>query len=413
MNHLEKYDEAGNHERVARLRGRGVEVWGPERVYIAADVVLENIEPGAAIHQATVAGASTFIGKGTRIGLSGHALIRDCQIGRNVSLGAGTYEGATILDGTSIRGFAEIRPGTLLEEDVEAAHNVAFKNTVLTATMVTGSLINYCDVFMSGGRSRTLHSEVGSGVVHFNFDPRGDKYSSLVGDVRGVLLRSAPIFVGGQCGLVAPLHVDFGAVIAAGSVVRGDVGPERVKFEGAGKDEKEGFDREIYARLRRKFLTTARVVGNLRALAAWYRHVRLPFADSYQKPLYESAIEQTRIHVAERVRRVTAILAKLERSIEKSGATGDASLIACQDEHRLLLRRHNEVVACLESEPMTEPLPAKLVRQYENLRGAAPHLDAVRGLDDANVAAAAKWLKGIADDPASRMTAIFEGRISL
>ena len=39
-----------------------------------------------------------------------------------------------------------------------------------------------------------------------------------------MLLRSAPIFVGGQCGLVAPVHIDFGAVIAAGSVVRGDVG---------------------------------------------------------------------------------------------------------------------------------------------------------------------------------------------
>lgn len=407
MNSFEKYDEAGNRERVARLRERGVEVWGPDRVYIAADVVLENIEPGATIHQATIAGPSTVIGKGTSVGLSAHALIRDCQIGRNVSLGAGTYEGATILDGASVRGFAEIRPGTLLEEDVEAAHNVAFKNTVLTATMVTGSLINYCDIFMSGGSSRTVHGEVGSGVVHFNFDPRGDKYSSLVGDVRGVLLRSAPIFIGGQCGIVAPLHIDFGTVIAAGSVLRADVGPERVKFEGVGKEEKQGFDREIYSRLRRKFITTAQVVGNLRALGAWYGHVRLPFADGYQKPLYESAIEQTRIHIAERVRRIKAILGKLERSIEKSTATGNSSLITCQVEHRLLLQTRNEVLACLESEIQAEPPPGFVVRQYGKMRHSASHLDAVRGLDESSASAAARWLKLIADGSATRMAAIF------
>ena len=87
-------------------------------------------------------------------------------------------------------------------------------------------MINFCDALLTGGTSRSDHSEIGSGAVHFNFDPRGDKWGSLFGDVRGVLLKSAPIFLGGQCGLVAPLHVDFGAVTAAGSIVRRDVGPD-------------------------------------------------------------------------------------------------------------------------------------------------------------------------------------------
>ena len=251
------YDEDANRQRVAELQSRGVDVWGPERVYVDADVNLDNLEPGSSIQQATLRGPELRIGRGTRIGASGHALIENCQIGRKVELGAGSYQGATILDETRIRGFAEIRPGTLIEEQVEAAHSVAFKNTVLTATVVTGSLINYCDIFMSGGASRDDHSEVGSGVVHFNFDPRGDKWSSLVGDVRGALLRSRPIFVGGQCGLVGPLHVDFGAVLAAGSVVRRDVAADRVQWETAESGVIEGFDAEIYTGLRRKFLATA------------------------------------------------------------------------------------------------------------------------------------------------------------
>ena len=263
MSRNEPYDETGNRERVAKLRDAGVDVWGPERVYVSADVKLETIQAGVAIHNATLAGEDLRIGRGTRIGASGHALVSNCQIGRDVELGAGSYEGATILDGARVRGYAELRPGTLLEEQTDTAHNVAFKNTVLTANVVTGSVINYCDVFMSGGTSRTNHSEVGSGVVHFNFDPRGDKWSSLIGGVTGVLLRSAPIFVGGQCGLVAPVQVDFGAVLAAGSVIRGDVGPERVHFESAENGVIEDFDAEIYAGLKRKFLATAKIVGNL------------------------------------------------------------------------------------------------------------------------------------------------------
>ena len=365
------YDESANRQRVSKLQSRGVDVWGPERVYIDADVNLDNIEPGSSIHHATLRGPDLRIGRGTRIGATGHALIENCQIGRNVELGAGSYQGATILDEARIRGFAEVRPGTLIEEQVEAAHSVAFKNTVLAATVVTGSLINYCDIFMSGGTSRENHSEVGSGVIHFNFDPRGDKWSSLVGDARGVLLRSRPIFVGGQCGLVGPVHIDFGAVLAAGSDVRRDIAGERVQWEAAENRVIEGFDPEIYTGLRRKFLTTARLIGNLWALDAWYRAVRLPAAAAHEKPLYQAAREQLRLHVAERVKRLTKIIDKLERSIEKSSASGDTGLISCQAEHRLLIEKRRDLRDALTKAPDGLPRPRvvrKPIRKGTSLR---------------------------------------------
>ncbi len=402
------YDENANRQRVTELQSRGVDVWGPERVYIDADVNLDHIEPGASIQHATLRGPDLRIGRGTRIGASGHALIENCQIGRNVELGAGSYQGATILDEAHIRCFAELRPGTLIEEQVEAAHSVAFKNTVLTATVVTGSLINYCDIFMSGGTSRESHSEVGSGVVHFNFDPRGDKWSSLVGDARGVLLRSRPVFVGGQCGLVGPLHVDFGAVLAAGSVVRRDVAADRVQWETAESGVIEGFDAEIYPGLRRKFLTTARLVGNLWALDAWYRAVRLPSAAGHEKPLYETAREQLRLHVAERVKRLTKIIDKLELSIEKSSATGDAGLIGCQAEHRLLIEKRRELREALTTAPDDSPAPEQFARQYEKARASGSHLDAVRAVDDAAASQAGDWLSQLASEYVSRVEKLFE-----
>ena len=402
------YDESANRQRVSKLQSRGVDVWGPERVYIDADVNLDNIEPGSSIHHATLRGPDLRIGRGTRIGATGHALIENCQIGRNVELGAGSYQGATILDEARIRGFAEVRPGTLIEEQVEAAHSVAFKNTVLAATVVTGSLINYCDIFMSGGTSRENHSEVGSGVIHFNFDPRGDKWSSLVGDARGVLLRSRPIFVGGQCGLVGPVHIDFGAVLAAGSDVRRDIAGERVQWEAAENRVIEGFDPEIYTGLRRKFLTTARLIGNLWALDAWYRAVRLPAAAAHEKPLYQAAREQLRLHVAERVKRLTKIIDKLERSIEKSSASGDTGLISCQAEHRLLIEKRRDLRDALTKAPDDSLAPESFASQYEKARASGSHLDAVRAVDDAAANQATQWLGKLDEEYVSRIAKLFK-----
>ncbi|MBI1354248.1 MAG: UDP-N-acetylglucosamine pyrophosphorylase [Acidobacteria bacterium] len=395
---MQAYDEGGNQGRIAALTNRGVQVWGADRNYIAPDVPLDQIEPGAVLVQSMLTGAATRIGRGSRIGESGPARVHDCQIGRHCTVGAGTYDGATFLDKVSIRGYAEVRPGTLLEEQVEAAHSVAFKNTILTATCVTGSLLNYCDLFMSGGTSREDHSEVGSGVIHFNFDPRGDKWGSLMGDVRGVLLRSAPVFVGGQSGIVGPAHIDFGAVVAAGSIIRRDVPADCVHFDAAKAQTVKGFDREVYQGLRRKFLSTARLIGNLWALAAWYRAVRLPYADDYQKSLYEAAEEQPRRHIRERVKRLEKIIDKLDRSLAKSNAY--------ENEHRRLIERRRELREALLGS-VAGDVPDNFVREYAQAREKMSHVEAVRAVSEEAAGAAAQWLLGIAAGPVDSLGRIF------
>jgi len=397
------YDDAGNRQRIAQLSARGVDVWGPERVYIAADVPLENIAPGASLLNATVSGPETRIGSGSRIGLSGHARVENCQIGRHVELGAGSYQDATLLDSVRVRGFAEIREGTLLEEHVDAAHSVAFKNTILTATVVTGSLINFCDIFMSGGSSREDHSEVGSGAIHFNFDPRGDKWSSLIGDATGVLLRSDPIFVGGSSGLVGPVAVGFGAVVAAGSIVRHDVGANSVHIEAMRSQEVQPFDRERYTMLRRKFVHTARLVGNLRALDAWYEYVRLPSATEPETPLYMAARRQIKRHIDERARRLQEIINKLDRSLRKWESAVGEDGARCMSEHRLLIANQEAIAQVLLEPPPPPPPPELLIEAYQKGDATADHLSRVRALDDSAVAPCANWLRAISMLPPRRI----------
>jgi bifunctional UDP-N-acetylglucosamine pyrophosphorylase/glucosamine-1-phosphate N-acetyltransferase len=390
-----RYDEGCNPLRVAQLSHRGVDVWGADKVYIGEEVPLENFESGVVLYNATITGANTRIGAGSRIGASGPVRIDDCQIGRDCELGAGVYEGSTLLDGSKVRGFAELRPGTLLEEEAEAAHCCAFKNTILTAGVVAGSMINFCDALLTGGTSRSDHSEIGSGAVHFNFDPRGDKWGSLFGDVRGVLLKSSPIFLGGQCGLVAPLHVDFGAVTAAGSIVRRDVGPDCVKFETAQTSIVAGFDRELYPSLRRKCLSTADLIGTLWALDVWYEKVRLAYADERLKPLYESARKQATDHIKERVKRLEKIIAKLPRSLEKAAAS-QADLKDVRGEHRKLIENQKAIFEILRTAPEPAPAPERLLREYESARGTQSHVKAVQGLTPEATESAAEWLGGIA-----------------
>ncbi len=401
------YDEAANRGRIAKLRAKGVDVWGPERVYVGAGVNLGWIEPGAEIRQATLDGSSLRIGRGAKIGASGHALVEDCQIGRGAMLGAGSYQGATLLEGARVRGFAELRPGTLLEEEVDAAHSVAFKNTILTAGCVAGSLINFCDIFMSGGTSRADHSEIGSGAVHFNFDPRGDKWGSLIGDARGLLLRSAPVFVGGQCGIVGPVHIDFGTVTAAGSIVRKDVGADVVYFKNAGNAEIPGFDREVYAGLKRKFLTTAKLIGNLWAFDRWYETVRLPHAAEHEKPFYEAARAQAAVHRGERIKRLGKIVEKLPRSAAKLTAGGDSKLDACLPEHRLLMDRWPAMAELLSAKPDVPEPPEAFVDGYGEARAAGRNHAAATRSCAAGAAETAAWLQRIAEQAPQKTAAMF------
>ncbi len=394
-----RYDEAENCKRVSVLRSRGVEVWGPERVYIGPDVLLDNIQRGAILKSAVVTGKTTFLARNTVIGTSGTAVLHDCQLGEGVEVGAGGYKCATMLAKVKVRGFAELRQGTLLEEEAELGHNVGLKHTILTTAVIAGSCINFCDVLATGGTQRSDHSEIGSGTVHFNFDPRGDKFGSLLGDIRGVLLRSRRIFIGGNSGLVAPVHLDFGAVVGAGSTVRGNVGPGQLHQDFRGTVQSRAFDPCIYFDVSRKFMNTAKLVGNLQGLASWYRWVRIPFADGSERLLYDSALKQIELHVKHRLTELSKVVVKLERLISR-------------EQMNPFYAQHCRIV---RAAPMEQWLgmvddgqpPKKLLSEYERLREFHGHCESVHLLSEATCEETKPWLTRIPENMVRRMSQLF------
>lgn len=327
-------------QRVQELLVRGVRMPLPGTVQVDESVVPARIAADATIHPGCrVAGALTSIGPGSVIGAEGPATIEDCQLGAGVELRGGYFAGAVFLDGAGVGSGAHVRPGTVLEEEASGAHTVGFKQTILLPYVTTGSLINFCDCLMSGGTSRKNHSEVGSSYIHFNFTPHQDKATaSLIGDVpRGVMLDQPPIFLGGQGGLVGPVHIGFGCIIPAGVVYRNDApGDGLILYppHDAPRPPRP-YRTGVYRGAARILRNNLLYLGNIRALREWYRHVRAMFMTGvYHRMCWEGALRQLDAVVLEREKRLRELVDKLAVSADllRQEGTDAARQVAAEQE---------------------------------------------------------------------------------
>ena len=241
--------------------------------------------------------------------------------------------------------------------------------TILLSFVTLGSLINFCDVLMAGGTSRKDHSEVGSGFIHFNFTPwgkAGDKATpSLVGDaLDGVLMRQKRIFLGGSAGMVGPRSVGYGSITGAGQVVRRDVGPRRLVVHAAPAVD-DSLDGPRDERVDLVLKKNVAYIANLHALRAWYLEARLGRARRAAAAdlaiVYEEAIRNLDVCLAERVLRLESYLAERGRALPKLQA------------------------------PEAPPFPLAL-----DAAPATDHVKWVQALADADVDRARAWLAGIA-----------------
>ena len=184
------------------LEAQGVTVIDRRQTYLDEAVDVSRVCRGAVLYPGTrLVGMQTFVGPGAKIGIEGPAVLENSIIGENAEVASGHLKEAVMLRNARVGSNAHIRAGTLLEEEASTAHAVGLKHTILMSFVTMGSLINFCDGLISGGRSRREHTEVGSGFIHFNFTPRGqsgDKATpSLIGDVaHGVFLGSLEFFWG-------------------------------------------------------------------------------------------------------------------------------------------------------------------------------------------------------------------------
>lgn len=241
-----------------------------------------------------IVGKNVSIGPNCIIGEEGPVVIENCQLGKNVRLKGGFFKDSVFLDNSSVGSCAHIREGTLMEEFSKAANCVGFKETILFPYVTTGSLINFCDAFISGGTDQINHSEIGSSYIHFNYTLNKDKATaSLFGNVDdGVFLDQNPIFLGGQGGAVGPINVAFGSKIAAGSILRKDyLKKDQIISEPHSKEYEKPFILNHVSNKDNVIDKNYKYIGNIAALYAWYIEIRSKYIrNKYDKAVIDGAI---------------------------------------------------------------------------------------------------------------------------
>jgi bifunctional UDP-N-acetylglucosamine pyrophosphorylase / glucosamine-1-phosphate N-acetyltransferase len=388
--------------KIIGLLEKGVDIPNPLTLDIGEEVDVDRVSgrgvkiyPGCRIY-----GKKTVISAGAQLGYEGPVTIDDCQIASRVELKGGYFYSSVFLEGASMGLGAQVREGCTLEEEASGAHCVGLKQTILFPFVTLGSLINFCDCLMAGGTSRRNHSEVGSSYIHFNFTPDGDKTTpSLIGDVpRGVMLDQPPIFLGGQGGLVGPLVVGFGNVVAAGSILRRDYLEENTLIVGktyAGGVR--GFAPRAYGNLSHIVENNIRYVANIAALGDWYRHVRRSFLEQaeFGAFIYEGLLDKLGMARKERLKRLRAMAERACGGLPAASAgTRDAVI------RRELLNGLESVEALFLGETREEAAEGPRDEFLSDFRKsvqvtAGGYIDAVQRLTKETSAKGVTWLEDV------------------
>jgi len=391
---------------VANLMARGIRCMAPETITIAPEVVPDRLAPGTIIHPGCrLSGALLSIGPDCILGEEGPVTLCDCQLGAQVRLRGGFFDRATLLDHVDGGSCAHVRPGTLLEEYVSFGHSVGLKQTVLLPYMTMGSLINFCDCLMAGGTGKDNHSEVGSSYVHFNFTPHQEKATpSLIGDVPlGVMMNQAPIFLGGQGGLIGPCRIAYGVVLAAGQVCRKDhLQPGRLVLPTHPVTAADrSYDHTILGAIDRRISNNLHYLGNVLALDAWWRLARAPFARTpWQTQLVDGAYGRIQEMLDERMHWLDQFAQRAAASVKQAAAQGlntshapfdrQCAFVQAWPAIQLALQEKIKSRAAITASKDTASVLARL-------HTSSDYLSAVRGCSPSDQTRLTTWLQSIVD----------------
>jgi len=193
-------------QRILREKAmqNGVTMFDPNSVYVSHDT---QIGAGCVIEP------NVFFGQGV-------------SIENDVTIRAFSHiEDTQIASGSVIGPFARLRGGSVLSEDVKVGNFVELKNAQL-AQGVKASHLSYL-----GDTSIGASSNIGAGTITCNYNGF-EKNQTTIGE---------GVFVGSNSALVAPITIEDGAMIAAGSTITKNVPKDALAMTRADENTHEGW----------------------------------------------------------------------------------------------------------------------------------------------------------------------------
>ena len=206
INSRHELAEAGSlmrHRKNEELMAAGVTVVDPSTAYVDVDV---EVGPDTVIHPGVILEGRTSIG--ARCELHAGVRIVNSVVGDDVTVNNhSVIVDAEIAPAARVGPFAHIRPGSTVGEQARVGNFVEIKKAALGAGSKAGHLSYIGDAAVGAG------ANIGAGTITCNFDG-AEKHRTTIGDAA---------FVGSGTQLIAPVTVESGAYVAAGSCITEDV----------------------------------------------------------------------------------------------------------------------------------------------------------------------------------------------
>ena len=229
---LVELDARLRSETANRLMAAGVTIFRPDTCVIDPEV---EVAAGAVIEPFVQLLGSTRIGADSLI--RSFTVIENCTLGDRVLVRQScVLEESVIRDGAKIGPFAHVRPGCDIGEDAHVGNFVETKKVKLGK----GAKANHLTYL--GDAEVGERTNIGAGVITCNYDGV-NKHPTKIG--KGV-------FVGSDSTLVAPVTLEDGAYIGAGSCITKDVPADALAVARAQQITKEGWAAAKRARLHGK-----------------------------------------------------------------------------------------------------------------------------------------------------------------
>ena len=194
-----------------KLRNRflksGVKMLGPETIFFSKDT---KIGRNVIIEPYVVIGAKVKIGNNVLIKSFSH--LENCKVENRVNIGP----------------YARIRPGSILKEGSKVGNFVEVKKSIIGRK----SKVNHLSYIGDSEIGKSVN--IGAGTITCNYD--GVKKSKTK-------IRDN-VFIGSNSSLVAPLIIEEGAVVGAGSVITKKVKKKSLALTRTSQTEVKNYKRK-------------------------------------------------------------------------------------------------------------------------------------------------------------------------
>ena len=190
----------------AKAINKGINLIAPETIYLSSDTKFGKnvtIEP--------------FVVIGSKVKIGDNSLIKSFT----------HIEGAKIEKNVIIGPYSRIRPGTVLKMNTKIGNFVETKKSSIDKNSKVNHLSYIGDTIIG------KNTNIGAGTITCNYDGR-KKYKTKI---------SQNVFVGSNSSLVAPVKLEAGSVIGAGSVITKNVKKNSLAISRAVQKEVKNYKR--------------------------------------------------------------------------------------------------------------------------------------------------------------------------